>query len=131
MRDGPSVLDDAGDSATLQPVAALEEVELDQEREADDLALEPLDELDRAWTVPPVASRSSTISTFCPGWIASRWISSVFEPYSSAYSTDRLGRQLAQLPHRDQPGVELVGHRRAEDEAARLHPDHDVDLLAA
>ncbi len=25
--------------------------------------------------------------TFWPGWIASRWISSVFEPYSSAYST--------------------------------------------
>ena len=22
-----------------------------------------------------------------PGWIASRWISSVFDPYSSAYST--------------------------------------------
>jgi adenine phosphoribosyltransferase len=32
-------------------------------------------------TVPPVASRSSTIRTFWPGLIASRWISSVFEPY--------------------------------------------------
>ena len=27
------------------------------------------------------------ISTRCPGSIASRWISSVFEPYSRAYST--------------------------------------------
>ena len=42
---------------------------------------------------------------------------------------DRLGRQLAELPDRDQAGVELVGHRGTEDEPARLHPDDDVDLL--
>ncbi len=40
---------------------------------------------------------------------------------------DRLGRELAQLAHGHEAGVELVGHRRAEDEAARLHADHDVD----
>ena len=44
----PSVPDDAGHAPAAEPVAALEEVELDQEREADDLALEPLDQLDRA-----------------------------------------------------------------------------------
>src|SRR5439155_18194470 len=38
-------------------------------------------------TVPPVARRSSTMSTRWPSEIASRWISRVFEPYSSAYST--------------------------------------------
>src|SRR5881296_1506369 len=38
-------------------------------------------------TVPPVASRSSTISTFAPGLIASLCISSVAEPYSRSYST--------------------------------------------
>src|SRR5262245_47286176 len=38
-------------------------------------------------TVPPVASRSSTMRTFWPWVMASRWISSVFDPYSSAYST--------------------------------------------
>ena len=71
------------------------------------------------------------MSTFWPGWIASRWISSVFEPYSRAYSTVmRLGRQLAQLAHRHEARVELVRHRGAEDEAARLHADDDVDLLA-
>ena len=43
---------------------------------------------------------------------------------------DRLGRQLAQLAHRHEAGVELVGHRGAEDEAARLHADDEVDLLA-
>src|SRR5215204_3886086 len=45
---GSSVLDDAGDAASFQAVATLEEAELDQEAQADDLALETLDELDRA-----------------------------------------------------------------------------------
>src|SRR6476660_7820688 len=45
---GSSVLDDAGDSPPLEPVAALQEVELDKERKPDDVALEALDELDRA-----------------------------------------------------------------------------------
>src|ERR1700694_26191 len=35
------------------------------------------------FAVPPVASRSSTITTDCPGLIASLWISSTAEPYSS------------------------------------------------
>src|SRR6266508_2436697 len=38
-------------------------------------------------TVPPVARRSSTMSTFAPGLSASRCISSVAEPYSRSYST--------------------------------------------
>src|SRR5262245_45509082 len=41
----------------------------------------------------------------------------------------RLGRQLAELADRDEAGTELVGHRSREDEAARLHPDDDVDLV--
>ena len=117
-----SVLDDAGDAPAVEAVAALEELELDEERQADDLALEPLDSSIVPLTVPPVASRSSTIRTFWPGWIASRWISSVFEPYSSAYSTVIVSAgSLPSLRTGTRPGVELVGHRRAEDEAARLH----------
>src|SRR5438093_4422089 len=42
-----SVLDDAGDSPSIEALPTLEELELDEERETDDLALEPLDELDR------------------------------------------------------------------------------------
>src|SRR5438874_2099162 len=38
-------------------------------------------------TVPPVARRSSTMSTLAPGLIASLCISSVAEPYSRSYST--------------------------------------------
>ena len=82
------------------------------------------------WTVPPVASRSSTISTFWPGLIASRWISSVFEPYSSAYSTVSVSAgSLPSLRTGTRPALEQVGHRGAEDEAARLHADDDVDPL--
>ena len=44
---GRSVLDDAGHAPALESVATLQEFELDQEGEADDLALESLDELDR------------------------------------------------------------------------------------
>jgi hypothetical protein len=44
---GRSVLDDARDAATLEAIPALEELELDEERESDHLALQALDELDR------------------------------------------------------------------------------------
>ena len=40
-----------------------------------------------AAAVPPVASTSSTIRIRSPGWMASRWISSLSEPYSSWYSS--------------------------------------------
>ena len=63
----------ARDPAAVEPVAALQEVEFDEEGQSDDLALEAFDELDVPFTVPPVASRSSTMSTFWPGLIASRW----------------------------------------------------------
>src|SRR5439155_8392978 len=39
-------------------------------------------------TVPPVARRSSTMSTFAPGGNASLCISSVADPYSRSYSTE-------------------------------------------
>ena len=41
----------------------------------------------QAATVPPVARRSSTITTFCPDAKASSCISSRLVPYSSVYST--------------------------------------------
>src|SRR4051812_7375867 len=41
-RSDGSVLDDARDAAAVEPVAALQELQLDEEGEADDLALESL-----------------------------------------------------------------------------------------
>jgi hypothetical protein len=40
-----------------------------------------------------------------------------------------LGGELAKLAHGHESGLELVGHRGAEDEAARFHAHDDVDLL--
>src|SRR5207247_105242 len=42
-----------------------------------------------------------------------------------------LRRQLAELADRHQAGLELDGHRRAEDEPTGFHPNDDVDLLRA
>ena len=41
---------------------------------------------------------------------------------------DHVGRQLAKLAHGHEANTELVRDRRAEDEAARLHADDDVDV---
>ena len=42
-----------------------------------------------------------------------------------------LARQLALLAHGDEPRVEEVGERPAEDEATRLDPDDQLDGFAA
>ena len=82
-------------------------------------------------TVPPVASRSSTIRTCWPGLDrVAMDLEGVRAVLERVLDRDRLGRQLAQLADRHEAGAQLVGHRGAEDEAARLHPDDDVDLLA-
>ena len=72
------------DVAALELLRALEEAQLDDERDAHDLAPELLGEVaDRP--VPPVARTSAWTSTRCPLVIASAWSSSEFSPYSSAY----------------------------------------------
>ena len=48
-----SVLDDARHAPIIEPAAALEELELDEEGEAHDLALQALDQFDRALDGPP------------------------------------------------------------------------------
>src|SRR5204862_1270742 len=126
-----SVLDDAGHASAVEPVAALQEVELDEEREPDDLALEALDELDRALDGAAggeeVVDDEDLLAGLDGVAVDLERVRAVLE---RVLDRDRLGRQLAELPDRDQARIQLVGHRGAEDEAARLHPDDDVDLLA-
>ena len=85
-----------------------------------------------ARAVPPVASRSSTISTRCPAVdrvaVHLEAVGAVFEVVGDA---DRSCRQLAELAHRHEAGADAVGDRRAEDEAAALDADDEVDALAA
>ena len=82
-------------------------------------------------TVPPVASRSSTIEHLLAGLdrvaVDLEGVGAVLE---GVLDGQRLGRELAELADRDEARAELDRHRRAEDEAARLHADDDVDLLA-
>ena len=86
----------------------------------------------QAAMVPPVASRSSTISTWSPGWSASTWISTLSVPYSRAYSLARVAAgSRPRLADRHEAGGEVARHRRAEDEPARLRPDHYIHLLPA
>ena len=54
-------------------------------------------------------------------------VDAVFERIGDAH---RLVRQLALLADRHEAGRELMRHRAAEDEAARLDPGHLVDLAA-
>src|SRR5262245_50715285 len=95
---GASVLDDAGDAATFEAVAPLEEVELDEERQADDLALQPLDELDRA--LDGAARREEVVDDedLLPGRdgvaVDLERVRAVLE---GVLDGDRLGRQLAEL----------------------------------
>ena len=64
--------------------------------------------------------------------MASRWISSLSEPYSSCVllAHDRPG-QLAGLAHRHERRPEVVGDGGGEDEAAGLDADDAVDLDVA
>ena len=111
-----------------EAVAALEEVELDEEAQPDDLALEPLDELDRA--LDRAAGGQQVVDdqdALAGGDGVAVDLEGVRAVLERVLDGDRLGRELAELADRHEAGVELVGHRRAEDEPARLHPDDDVD----
>ena len=84
-RNGVST-EEREDVVALEPLAAVQELELDDERQADDLAAELLDELDGRLRGPPrrqdvvVDQRPAGPST-----IASACTSSESKPYSSAY----------------------------------------------
>ena len=97
----------------------------------DHVALEPLDELDRPLDRPARREEVVDDQDLLPGLdrvaVDLERVRPVFE---GVLHGDRLGRQLAQLADGDEARLQLVRHRRAEDEAPRLHPDDDVDLLA-
>src|SRR4029453_6991198 len=109
---GRSVLDDACHAPVVEPLATLEELELDEERQADALALQTLDQLDRA--LHRATGRQQVIDDehLLPRLdrIAMD-LERVGAVLQRVFDGDRLGRQLAELADRDQARVELVGHR--------------------
>src|SRR5450631_2030671 len=113
------VADDALDPDALEPVASLEELELDEEAQANDLALEPLDQVDRAADRAAggeqIVDHQDPLAGLDRVAMDLERVRSIFE---RVLDGDRLGRQLAQLADRNEASVEQVGHRRAKDEAA-------------
>ena len=76
------VVQQAEDVVLLEAIAPFQEVELDGKAQPGDLPPSCFTSFTVASMVPPVASRSSTRTTLCPGAMASMWISSVSDPYS-------------------------------------------------
>src|SRR5450759_5077506 len=114
-----SVRDDRGDRVAGEPVAALEEPELDEERQSDDLALESLDQLHRPVDGPTrceqVVHDEDLLARLDRVAVDLQRVGSVFERVLDA---DGLRRQLAELAYGYEAGAQLVGHRGREDEAA-------------
>ena len=114
----------------LQPGAAMQELELDQEECRARPRAEFLDQLDRRGR--RAAGRQQVVDQHHP--LARR--QRVGEHFHGRFAVlQRVGNgvglpgQLAGLAHRDETHAQLVGQRRAEDEAARVDADHLVHLL--
>ena len=66
-----------------------------------------------------------------PGWMASRWISSLsLAVLERVLLANDRPRQLAGLANGHEPGAHPVGDRRGEDETAGLDADHPVSVDA-
>src|SRR5437773_12327824 len=129
--DASSVVDDEGmEREALELVAAVEEGELDQERHADDVAPELLDQPERrghrAARGEQVVDGEHALARPDRVLVDGERVASVLE---LVLDLDGLAWELAELPHGDEACAELVGERPAEDEPTRLDGDHDVHAL--
>src|SRR2546427_747229 len=129
--DASSVVDDEGmEREALELVATVEEGELDQERHADDVAPELLDQPERR------GHRAARGEQVIDGEYALPRLDRVLVDgqrvapgLELVLDLDGLARELAELPHGDETRAQLVGERPAEDEPTRLDGDHDVHAL--
>src|SRR5947209_970038 len=129
--DASSVVDDEGmERKGPELVATVEEGELDQERHADDVPPELLDQAERrghrAARGEQVVDGEHALPRLDRVLVDGERVAPVLE---LVLDFDGLARQLAELPHGDQARAELVGERTTEDEPARLDGDDDVHAL--
>ena len=111
-----------------EPLAAAQERQLDQERAADDLAAELLDQL--AQRARRAAGRQQVVVDEHARAACERvgvQLERVDAVLEQVLGADRLVRQLARLAGQHEAGAELARERRPEQEAARLGADDDVD----
>src|SRR5947199_5591848 len=130
-RDASLVVDDEGmERVVLQLAATMEERELDQERHADDVAPELLDQPERrghrAARGEQVIDGEYALPRLDRVLVDGERVAPVLE---LVLDLDGLARELTELPHGDETRAQLVGERPAEDEPARLDGDHDVHAL--
>jgi hypothetical protein len=120
----------AEDVVLLEAVAAFEEVELDGEGEAGDLAAELLDELDGGFHGAAggeqVVDEDDALAGLDGVEVNLERVGAVFEIVGDA--GDWRG-ELARLAHGDEAGIEAVGQSGAEDESARLNAEDEIDLV--
>ena len=111
----------------LEPLAPLEERELDQERRADDDASELLDEL--ALRPRGAAGGEQIVVHEHPRPARERvdvHLERVDPVLERVLGADRRVRELPRLAGRHESDAHAVGERRAEHEAARLGAEDDV-----
>src|SRR2546430_3717937 len=129
--DASSVVDDEGmERKGPELVATVEEGELDQERHADDVPPELLDQAERrghrAARGEQVVDGEHALPRLDRVLVDGERVAPVLE---LVLDLDGLARELAELPYGDETRAQLVGERPAEDEPARLDGDDDVHAL--
>src|SRR2546422_4445549 len=131
MCEDSSVVDDERmERVALHLVATVEEGELDQERHADDVPPELLDQAERrghrAARGEQVVDGEHALPRLDRVLVDGERVAPVLE---LVLDLDGLARELAELPYGDETRAQLVGERPAEDEPTRLDGDDDVDAL--
>src|SRR5581483_8190021 len=118
------------DVVARELLAAAEELELDDERQADDLAAELLDQLDRR--LRRAAGREHVVVDQHPLPRDDRvrvYLQGVEPVLERVLRRHGPPRQLPGLSRRDEPAAEPARERAAGDVAARLRAEHEVGLL--
>src|SRR5215467_12288645 len=123
------VSDQGLDAVTLQALPSLQKGQLDEEVAGDHNPSKPLDQPQRGRH--GTAGREQVIHdehalALADGVLMDgEHVAPVLE---LVFLLDHGARELALLPHGHETGPELLRQRAPEDEAARLHADHYVDL---
>jgi hypothetical protein len=87
------------------------------------------DHLALAMAVPPVASRSSTIRTLCPGLMASLCMNTSLEPYSRSYLQEIVSRgSFPGFLTGAKPTPILTATGASEDKAAALRSNDNISI---
>src|SRR5215470_10892175 len=123
------VSDQGLDAVTLQALPPLQEGQLDEEVAGNHNPSEPLDQAERgshrAAGREQVVHDEHALALADGVLVDGEHVAPVLE---LVLLLDHRARELALLPHGHEARAQLLRQRAAEDEAARLHADHDIDL---